>query len=868
MDLRTLPRLAFAVFGLALASLAAVAQPAKPLPYLDPALPTDTRVADLVSRLTLEEKDTLMKNGAAGVPRLGIPKYDWWNEALHGVARAGDATVFPQAIGLAAMWDDKFMQTVADTVSTEARAKYNEAIRQGKAGERYFGLTFWTPNINIFRDPRWGRGQETYGEDPYLTAHMGMAFVRGLQGNDPKYLKTAACAKHFAIHSGPESLRHNFDVAPDEADFRDTYTPAFEALVREAHVEIVMTAYNSVYGKPAALSDKLYNLLYQQWGFNGHVTSDCGAIEDLYKTYKVVPDAAAAEAAALKAGLCLRCSDDKPAIADAVHRGLITEAEVDVRLRQLLRTMFRLGFFDPADAVPYSQIPYSENNTPAHASIALDAARKSLVLLKNDGTLPLAKEKLKRVAVIGPNGNGVPVLLGNYNGTPTAPVTVYAGLKAALGSGVTVDYVRGCDCVASNTALTAIPRTGLEVEGGGLTGLWGDYFDNIDLSGKAVARRRDRPVDFKWGTTAPAANVPAENFSVRWAGTLLTGMPGNYQLSLKGNGGFRIYLGDKLVLDQWTPGEKTATITHYFEDNASTPIRVEYFHTTGPSAVSLQWGWPAADSGFAAAISAAKYADVIVFAGGITAQLEGEEMKIDFEGFNGGDRTLIELPKIQQRLLEALAALGKPLVFVNLSGSSVAAPWADAHVNAILQAWYPGQAGGTAIADVLLGNTNPAGRLPVTFYRATTDLPPFEDYAMKGRTYRFFTGKPLYPFGHGLSYTKFDYANLRVSPTANHTFTVSVDVTNSGARDGDEVVQLYLQEPDATHPRAKESLAGFRRVTLAHGAKQTVTFNVTATELRRWNLSKNDYAIPAGDWHILIGASSADIRQSTPAHID
>jgi len=864
-----LPRLLLFVACTLSAPLAVVAQtaPSAAPAYLDPTQPLDPRVSDLVSRLTLDEKGSLMKNGAAGVPRLGIPRYDWWNEALHGVARAGEATVFPQAIGLAAMWDEPFMQKVAATIGTEARAKYHEALRHDKH-DRYFGLTFWTPNINIFRDPRWGRGQETYGEDPFLTGRLGVAFVRGLQGDDPKFLQAAATAKHFAVHSGPESLRHNFDVSPSEADFHDTYLPAFEALVREAKVEIVMTAYNSVYGKPAGISDRLYDLLYRQWGFNGHVTSDCGAIEDLYTSYKVAPDLAGAEALALKAGLCLRCGDVAPAIAEAVRKGLITEKEVDVRLHQLLRTMFRLGVFDPPESVPYAKIPFSENNSPAHAALALEAARKSIVLLKNDGTLPLRRSALKRVAVIGPNANGVPVLLGNYNGTPSAPVTVLAGLKAALGGSVVVDYARGSDCVAAQPGLTVIPRTGLEVEGGGLTGLWGDYFSNPDLAGKPAGRRRDRPVDFKWAGKAPLDGLPTENFSVRWAGTLLTGMAGDYQLSLAGDGGFRIYLGNELVLDAWTPGEKTATITHHFEDNATTPIRVEYFHTTGPASVSLQWAAPAPDASFPAALAAAKSADAVVFVGGITAQLEGEEMKIDYEGFSGGDRTLIELPKIQQQLLAALSATGKPLVVVLLSGSAVAVPWADTHANAIVQAWYPGQAGGTAVADVLLGDANPAGRLPVTFYRATTDLPPFEDYAMAGRTYRYFAGKPLYAFGHGLSYTKFDYANLHTSAAAHGTLTVSVDVTNAGDRDGDEVVQLYLQEPSATHPRANESLAGFRRVHLARGAKQTVTFNVAATSLRRWSDAKNNYAIPAGDWRVLVGASSADIRQCTTQRIE
>jgi beta-glucosidase len=860
----------FVALLLSVAAPAAAQTEAQP-PYRDVTLPLEARVRDLVSRLTLEEKGSLMKNGAAGVPRLGIPKYDWWNEALHGVARAGEATVFPQAIGLAAMWDEDFMHTFAHTVGIEARAKFNEANRGAKAGNRYFGLTFWTPNINIFRDPRWGRGQETYGEDPYLTARLGVSFVRGLQGDDPRYLLAAACAKHFAVHSGPEPLRHHFDVAADEDDLHETYLPAFEALVREAHVEAVMTAYNSVYGQPAGVSDRLYDLLYRRWGFNGHVVSDCGAIGDLYSTYKIARDAAEAEALAIKAGLCLRCGEERPAIAEAVHRGLITEGEVDLRLGQLMRTMFRLGFFDPPDAVPFSKIPISENNSPAHGALALEAARKSIVLLKNDGTLPLRRASLHRVAVIGPNANSVPVLLGNYNGAPSAPVTVFAGLKAALGDGVVVDYVRGCDCVAPLPGLTAVPRNNLDVAGGGLAGLWGDYFANPTLSGEPANRRRDRGIDLHWGTTAPLADVPAENFSVRWLGTLLNGMPGDYQVAVTATGGFRLFLGDELVLDAWTPGEKTRTATHRFADNASTPIRLEYFQGGGPSAITLKWAVPAPDAGFADALAKARAADVIVYAGGISAQLEGEEMRVEFDGFEGGDRTKIELPAVQQQLLEALAATGKPLVFVLMSGSAVAMPWADEHANAIVEAWYPGQAGGTAVADVLLGNTNPAGRLPVTFYRSTADLPPFTDYHMANRTYRYFSGSPLYAFGHGLSYTRFTYANLHATPAAGVAgarLNVTVDVTNSGDRDGDEVVQLYAQEPAAAQPRAHESLCGFRRIHLARGETQTVSFAVADTSLRRWDAAKKDYAIPRGEWRVLAGASSADIRQNAVTKID
>jgi beta-glucosidase len=834
--------------------------------YRDPAQPVEARVRDLVARLTLDEKAGLMKNGAMGVPRLGIPQYDWWNEALHGVARAGVSTVFPQAIGLAATWDDGFVRLVADAISTEARAKYNDAIAHGNR-ERYFGLTFWTPNINIFRDPRWGRGQETYGEDPFLTSRIGVAFVRGLQGDDPHYLKAAACAKHFAVHSGPEGLRHSFDAEPDPADFHETYLPAFEALVREAHVEAVMTAYNSLYGQPCAINPKLYDLLYRQWGFDGHVVSDCGAIRDLYTSYKVAPDAAGAEALAVHAGLCLRCGEEKSAIADAVRRGLLQESDVNLRLGQLLRTMFRLGFFDPPAAVPYSRIRLSENHTPAHAALALEAARRAIVLLKNDGTLPLRTAGWHRLAVIGPNANSLPALVGNYNGTPAAPVTVLAGLRAALGPGVVVDYVRGCDWAASPGGSVIIPTTQLQT-GNDLSGLQGEYFAGPDLAGKPVARRRERPVGFDDGRpNFPPEGVPAD-FSSQWTGRLLSGMAGDYALTVAGRGGFRLFLDGKLIIDAWTPSEQTRTAVVPLRENAILPIRLEYRSAGAAAKIALRWTTPAADSGFATALAQARAADAIVYVGGLTAQLEGEEMLVDRVGFHGGDRTKIELPEVQERLLEALGSLGKPVVFVLMSGGAVAIPWAADHVNAIVEGWYPGESGGTAVADVLLGRINPSGRLPVTFYRSTADLPAFTDYGMANRTYRYFGGQALYPFGHGLSYTKFTYGDLAVRPAADGVpgrFEARIAVTNAGDRAGDEVVQLYAQEPAASQPRDRESLCAFQRVSLAPGETKTVVLPVSETSLRRWNTAAGDYAVPRGTWHFLAGASSADIRERATA---
>jgi beta-glucosidase len=830
----------------------------EPVPsYLDPAQPQEARIRDLVSRMTLEEKAAMMQNTTPGVPRLGIPKYDWWSEALHGVANAGEATVFPQAIGLAAMWDPALHHDIAHVIGIEGRAKFNSYAGTELAGTIFHGLTFWSPNINLFRDPRWGRGQETYGEDPFLTSRLGVAFVRGLQGDDPNYLQAAACEKHYAVHSGPESLRHILDVSPPEADLYETYLPAFEAVVREGHVEIVMTAYNSLYGTPCSINPLLYSQL-EKWGFNGHVTSDCGSVGDLIHSYKRSSDEAGAEALVLKAGMDVTCGGEAPGIVKAVRSGLLSEAVVDQRLTALLRTMFRLGFFDPRDRVSYNRIKPSENDTPEHAALALRAARESIVLLKNDGVLPMKKAALHRVAVIGPSASSVPVLVGNYNGTPSKPVTILDGLKAALEPEVRIDYAYGCDYAARPDVVLPIPN------------VWyrGEYFANRELSGAPVARRTEAPLSFDFCTCHPShaelpPGVPEKGMSARWNGEMLTTIPGDYELVVSGRGGFRLTVGDETVIDSWTPGTGEAgrvrqiRVTRRLPDNASIPIKLEYVQGDGPSKISLEWRMPAAGADEAEALAKAKDADMIVFVGGISAHLEGEEMQVDYDGFSGGDRTRIELPALQQKLLQELRALGKPVVFVDLSGSAIAMPWADEHLNAILQAWYPGQAGGTAVADVLLGNYNPAGRLPVTFYRSTADLPDFKDYRMAGRTYRYFAGKPLYAFGHGLSYTKFDYANLRVAPAANGALAVTVDVTNAGDREGDEVVQLYATPPAA---REREALCGFNRVHLVKGETKTVTFAVPATALRRWSEGKKDYAIPSGEWILRVGASSADIR--------
>ncbi len=691
--------------------------------YLNPDLPAEARAEDLIARMTLEEKAGQMMNAAPGIPRLGIPEYDWWNECLHGVGRAGIATVFPQAIGLAATWNKQLLFRVATAISDEARAKHHDALRQGNHAI-YYGLTFWSPNINIFRDPRWGRGQETYGEDPYLTARMGVMFVRGLQGDDPKYLKLVATPKHYAVHSGPEALRHEFDARVSERDLRETYLPHFKATIVEAGAVSIMGAYNRTNGEACNASPTLLQkILRDEWGFQGYVVSDCGAIGDIYQHHKTVRTAEEASALAVKAGCDLECGATYRALVNAVRQGLLSEADLDRALRRLFTARMRLGMFDPPERVPYARIPITVNDCVEHRQLALDVARQSMVLLKNaNGFLPLNKAGLKRVAVIGPNAHDPLVLLGNYNGTPSSSVTPFEGIRAALPD-AQVSYAKGCAIVGESTA------------------------------------------------------------------------------------------------------------------------------------------------GFAEAVELARNADLAIVCLGLSQQMEGEEGQdegVEAGARSFGDRVTLDLPGVQEELLKAVHATGTPVVLVLLNGSAIAVNWADQHVPAILEAWYPGQAGGTAIADVLFGDYNPAGRLPVTFYKSVADLPPFEDYRMEGRTYRYFTGQPLYAFGHGLSYTTFAYADLRLSAETIHageSLTIRVNVTNTGARAGDEVAQLYLTDVAGSTPRPLRFLAGFERVTLQPGETKTVSFTVLPDQLGMVN-DRDEWVIEPGAFKVGVGGSQTPALQA------
>jgi beta-glucosidase len=864
----------------------AVSQTPAPPASLDPDRDLEARAADLVSRMTVEEKVSQLMNDAPAIPRLGIPAYEWWNEALHGVARAGAATVFPQAIGMAASFDTGLMRQVATAISDEARAKHHEFARRGQRA-RYQGLTFWSPNINIFRDPRWGRGQETYGEDPYLTARMGVEFVQGLQGDDPPYFKVIATAKHFAVHSGPEPDRHHFDARPSERDLFETYLPAFRALVQEGKAASVMGAYNRVNGESASASPRLLlDILRRDWGFDGYVVSDCGAIDDIYKGHKIVATPEAAAALGVKSGCDLECGAVYKSLTHAAAQGLIKEGDIDVAVRRLMLARLRLGMFDPPERVRYAQIPYSVNQSAAHDALARRMAQASIVLLKNDGLLPLSKDT-KTVAVIGPNADEVMTLLGNYYGTPARPVTALAGIRAAVGPGTKVIYARGADLVEGRQDPRAIPaiESAYLSSDAGPGGLRAEYFRGRELQGPPVLSRVDPRVDFRWDRGSPTSDLvargehpadralPSDDFSVRWTGQLRPPVSGRYELSVTGDDGFRLDLDGRRVIDEWTttPRARARAVELELEAGRAYDVRLEYFDAVRDAEVRLGWRAPGAKAPFEEAMDAARAADVVVFVGGLTGDVEGEEMTVSYPGFAGGDRTDIGLPAPQDRLLRALHATGKSVVLVLMTGSAIAVEWAERNLPAIVVAWYPGQQGGNALADVLFGRVSPAGRLPVTFYRSAQQLPPFADYDMKGRTYRYFEGDPLYPFGHGLSYTRFEYSGLRIDRPAvgaGDTVTVSVNVKNVGTRSGDEVVQLYARALSPARPMPLKQLRGFARVPLRPGEERRLTFPVKpAQDFGHYDVERRAFAVDPGEYELQIGASSRDIRLASRVRV-
>jgi beta-glucosidase len=863
------------------AAFAAAQEP----PYLNTNLPMEERAHDLVGRMTLDEKASQLEDWATAIPRLGIPDYQTWNEALHGVAGAGYATVFPQAIGMAATWDTEMVQSMGNVISTEARAKYNQAQREGNH-RIFYGLTFWSPNINIFRDPRWGRGQETYGEDPFLTGRLGVAFVKGVQGDDPTHPRAIATSKHFAVHNGPEPLRHGFNVNPSPRDLEETYLPAFRATVTQGQVNSVMCAYNSIDGWPACTNEALLkDYLRNAWGFKGFVVSDCGAIVDIYEGHKKAADITEASVQALKAGTDLSCSIWNPGfntLADAVRRGLVAEELVTQAAERLYSARFRLGLFNPQGSNPLDNIPYSDNASSSHREIALKAGQEAIVLLKNDGVLPLQSEP-GQIAVIGPTADLLPSILGNYVGTPLDPVTPLDGMIRQF-QRLPILYAQG-STLAEGVGVP-VPRTAFGLG----KGLRTEFFATPDWTGRPVAVTTEPSVQADWENAKPNPDVNTLNYSVRWTGTIAVPAPGQYVFSIEPGNSFpyspkesyRFLLDGKVISEgslresldpsavfSFTalPGAspnappvmdfpKIPSIAVDFTDTNPHEFRLEYSHSgdRAGGGVTLKWQAPA-QAQLDEAMARAREADVVVAFVGLSPQLEGEEMRIKIAGFDGGDRTSLDLPEPQRKLLEAVAATGKPLIVVLQSGSAVALNWANEHANAIMEAWYPGVEGGTAIARTLAGLNNPAGRLPITFYASLDGIPPFTDYSMKNRTYRYFAGKPLWGFGYGLNYTTFQYGPIKLSSQtleAGQPLTVTVTVKNTGSRRGDEVIEAYLKTPQTDGPI--HSLVGFDRVNIAAGASKEVTLQIDPRLLSSVDKQGNRIILP-GKYVLIVGGA-------------
>jgi beta-glucosidase len=822
-------------------------------PWLNPDLPTDQRVDALIAQMTLTEKASQMVNQARAIPRLGVPPYNWWSEALHGVARNGYATVFPEPVGLAATFDPALVKEMGVAIGTEARVKYNIVGRETGEHGISQGLDFWSPNINIFRDPRWGRGQETYGEDPYLTGRMGTAFVEGMQGDDPRYFRTITTAKHYAVHSGPESTRHSVDVKVSKHDQVDTYLPAFRELVTVSKVDSVMCAYNRVNGQPACASDFLLtDQLKNKWGFAGYIVSDCDAVADIQRGHHFTNTLAQAAAVSMKLGVDNDCADfrtptmnssDYDRYADAVKQGLVSEKVMDDSLRRLFTARIKLGLFDPPSRVPYAQVPDSELMSPAHRALALNLARESMVLLKNNGVLPL-KPGIERIAVIGPLADQVDVLLGNYNGQPRNPVTALVGIRAAFPNAI-VTFEPGTNFLR---APEAVPSSMLTTPDG-QPGLKGEYYKGANFPGMPSLTRTDANIAFD---TDSAMVLPdAGPLSARWTGSFSVPESGTYSIGLEGTSS-TLWIDGKPVVDNSTPRRGGArSVDLAFEKGRRYEIKVEQTPARGPL-LKLVWS-RVIDHPLERAVAAAKAADVVVAVTGISSALEGEEMNVSVPGFAGGDRTSLDMPKDEEDLLKALKATGKKLVVVLMNGSALSVNWAAKNADAIVDAWYPGEEGGDAIAQTLSGSNNPSGHLPVTFYTGIEQLPPFDSYDMKGRTYRYFTGKPLYPFGYGLSFTKFTYGKMKLPATLKSGDSLAVDVTvkNVGGREGDAVPQVYLSFPTVPGTPIR-ALRGFTRVHLKAGESREVHFDLGPRELSSVT-EAGDRVVATGSYGISIG---------------
>jgi beta-glucosidase len=846
----------FSFLSLALLSLTSFAQDTSTLPYMDSKLSPEERAADLVHRMTLQEKASQLVNQSRAIPRLNVPAYDWWSEALHGVAVDG-TTEFPEPVGLAATFDTLRIHEMATAISMEARIVHAQAVRKGTF-PIFHGLDFWSPNVNIFRDPRWGRGQETYGEDPYLSARMAVAFVTGLQGDDARYYRAISTPKHFAVHSGPESTRHFTDVDVSKHDELDTYLPAFRAAVVEGHAGSVMCAYNAINGQPACASEfLLQQTLRGAWNFRGYVVSDCDAVRNIFRDHHYRPTQPQASAISVIRGMDNECIDfakvtddhDYHPYIDAVQQGYLPEGTVDTALIRLFTARIRLGMFDPPEMVPYSKIDEKILDSAEHRALARKMANESMVLLKNDGVLPL--KTVKRIAVVGPLADQTAVLLGNYNGTPTHTVSVLEGMKAEFPQ-AKITYVPGTeflsnhgDPVPASALTTPDGKPGLKAEYGSRPG--------FDSETTPLASRIESVVNLT-ESNLPEQAKSIKTLSVQWSGMLNPIATGDYVLGIKADGFARVLVEDKVVAEGWGNNIHLGQI--HLEKGHPVKLDVSYGRfDEGKHEAQLIWS-PLNNVPDPAAVTAAKNADLIVVVVGITSRLEGEEMPVDQPGFSGGDRTTLDLPKPEEDLVQAVAAVGKPLVVVLLNGSALSVNWEKAHANAILEAWYSGEEGGAAIAETLSGKNNPAGRLPVTFYKDVHQLPHFENYSMKGRTYRYFEGDPLWQFGYGLSYTTFSYGDLalpNLPVIAGDPLDASVTVTNTGTLAGDEVVQLYLSFPDVPGAPIR-ALRAFRRVHLEPDAKEKVDFHLSPRDLSMVNLD-GDVIIAQGKYTMSIGGA-------------
>ena len=843
--------------------------------YLDPSLPAEQRAADLVRRMTPEEKASQLVNQARAIPRLNVPAYDWWSESLHGVAVNG-TTEFPEPVGLAASFDAPAIHEMAVAIGTEGRIKHAQDVRNGHSNI-FEGLDFWAPNINIFRDPRWGRGQETYGEDPFLTALMGVAFVTGMQGADPHYYRVISNPNHYAVHSGPESTRHSADVPVSKHDELDTYLPAFRATVTEGKAGSVMCAYNRINGQPACANEFLLeDQLRGKWGVKGYVVSDCEAVRNIFNGHHYKPTQAESSAISLKRGMDNECIDFLAKVTDdhdyapylqAAKQGFLKESDMDVALTRLFTARMKLGMFDPPEMVPYTKIDEKLLDSPQHRALARKLANESMVLLKNDGVLPLKTSGLK-IAVVGPLADQYKVLLGNYNGIPTHSVTVLEGMRAEF-AGAEIRFVPGTQFLSDEAS--PVPADLLSIDG--KPGARASY-SLLDMRalGEPASRPKPLATRIEPGIDLAAGSLPAEvagkkPLRVEWEATLTPQETGDYNLGVAGDGFFRLLLDGKVVTQSWqTNGVETKLGKVHLEKGKPATLKVDYGQGQGDHAVArLVWSKldrrPKPE-----AVAAAKDADVVVAVVGITSELEGEEMQVNEDGFKGGDRTSLDLPKPEQDLLEAVAATGKPLVVVLMNGSALSVNWVKEHANAVLEAWYSGEEGGAAVAETLSGRNNPGGRLPVTFYKSVSQLPPFEDYSMKGRTYRYFDGEPLYPFGYGLSYTSFAYGGLKVPSEpvdAASGMTAEATVTNTGKVGGDEVAQLYLSFPGVAGAPLK-ALRGFRRLHLKPGASEKVTFELTPRDLSIVTAA-GEPVVPAGEFTLSIGGGQPGMGAASTA---